>query len=187
MATSFSSHTDMDTATEAADYLVSEIQGKTVGIGGSRTAKDMGLYERLGEKNTVYGHWQVPGYETQLKANAAEVYITSANAITEDGEILNIDGRGNRVAAQVFGNKKVYYVAGINKICPDFNSALDRARNVAAVKNCERFGLNTPCQTDGKCHDCRSPQRICNALVVHWAPMMGMESEVVLIGEEMGF
>ena len=87
----------------------------------------------------------------------------------------------------VYGDKKVYYVAGVNKICPDFNSALDRARNVASVKNAARFGLSTPCQIDGKCHDCRSPQRICNALIVHWAPMMGMEAEVVLIGEDMGF
>ena len=175
------------TAVEAADYLEAEIQGKSVGIGGSITARDLGLYERLAKNNTVYGHWQIPGAETIAKANAAEVYITSANAITEDGEILNIDGRGNRLAAQVYGDKKVYYVAGVNKICPDFATALDRARNVASVKNAARFELSTPCQIDGKCHDCRSPQRICNALIVHWAPMMGMEAEVVLIGEDMGY
>lgn len=175
------------TAAEAADYLEAEIRGKSVGIGGSMTARDLGLYKRLAKNNTVHGHWQIPGPETIAKANAAEVYITSANAITEQGEILNIDGRGNRLAAQVYGDKKVYYVAGVNKICPDFSSALDRARNVASVKNAARFGLSTPCQADEKCHDCRSPQRICNALIVHWAPMMGMEGEVVLIGEEMGF
>lgn len=175
------------TAAEASAYLAAEIKGKTVGIGGSITARDLGLYELLAENNTVHGHWQIPGPETIEKANHAEVYITSANALTENGEILNIDGRGNRLAAQVYGDKKVYYVAGVNKICPDFDSALDRARNVASVKNAARFGLSTPCQIDGKCHDCRSPQRICNALIVHWAPMMGMEAEVVLIGEDMGF
>ena len=175
------------TAAEAAAYLKEQIKGTSVGIGGSMTAKDMNLYELLSEENEVYGHWHIPGDETVAKANAAKVYITSANALTEDGEILNIDGRGNRLAAQVYGDKRLYFVVGVNKICPDFNSALDRARNVASVKNAARFGLPTPCQTDGKCHDCHAPQRICNALMVHWAPMMGMVSEVVLIGEEMGF
>ena len=129
----------------------------------------------------------IPGNDTVAKANAAEVYISSANAITEDGEILNIDGRGNRLAAQVYGDKRLYIVAGVNKICPDFPSALDRARNQAAPPNCARLNLNTPCRADGKCHDCHSPSRICNALLVHWAPMRGMDTEVVLINEELGY
>ncbi|MBO5497338.1 MAG: lactate utilization protein [Oscillospiraceae bacterium] len=174
------------TGAEAADYLAAQIQGTTVGIGGSKTADQLGLYDKLCERNTVYWHWKVPGPETLDKANHAAVYITSANAMTEGGEILNIDGRGNRLAGQVFGQKKVYYVVGRNKICPDFESALFRARNTAAVENCKRFPNKPPCQIDDKCHDCRSKERICRALLVTWMPMMDMETEVVLIDEDLG-
>ena len=174
------------TGAEAADYLCSQIQNTTVGIGGCKTADQLGLYEKLSERNTVYWHWREPGWETLDKANHAAVYITSANAMTEDGQILNIDGRGNRLAGQVFGQKKVYYVVGSNKICPDFESALYRARNTAAVENCKRFPNKPPCQTDDQCHDCRSPERICRALLVTWMPMMDMETEVILIDEAYG-
>ncbi len=174
-------------ASELSDYLCTEIRGKSVGFGGSVTSRDMGLYELLGKENEVYWHWIEPGPETIAKANSAEVYISGANAITEDGEILNIDGTGNRLAAQVYGRKKLYIISGVNKICPDFNSALERARSVACVKNCERLELNTPCRADGKCHDCRSADRICNALLVLWAPVRNMDCEVVLIGEELGY
>ena len=174
------------TGAQAADYLAEQIQGTTVGIGGSKTADQMQLYEKLSERNTVYWHWKVPGPETLDKANHAAVYITSANAMTEGGEILNIDGRGNRLAGQVFGRKKVYYVVSSNKVCPDFESALFRARNTAAVENCKRFPNKPPCQIDEKCHDCRSKDRICRALLVTWMPMMDMETEVILIDEELG-
>lgn len=174
------------TGAEAADYLCTQIRDTTVGIGGSKTIDQLGLYDRLGESNQVFWHWKVPGMDTLRKANASAVYLTSANAISEDGEILNIDGRGNRLAGQVFGDKKVYIVSGTNKICPDFESALYRARNAAAVQNCKRFENNNPCKLDDKCHDCRMESRICNALLVLWAPMMGMETEVVLIDEELG-
>lgn len=171
---------------EAAAYLAGQIQGTTVGIGGSKTADQLGLYEKLSEHNTVYWHWREPGMETLKKANAAEVYISGVNAMTENGEMLNIDGRGNRLAGQVFGNKRLYLVCSTNKICPDFESALNRARNTAAVENCKRFPNKQPCQIDGKCHDCRSADRICRALLVHWMPMMGMTTEVILIDEELG-
>ena len=174
------------TGAEAADYLAGQVQDTTVGIGGCKTAEQLGLYERLSEHNQVFWHWREPGMETLQKANAAAVYITSANAMSEDGEILNIDGRGNRLAGQVFGNKKLYVVAGINKLCPDFASALERARNVAAVQNCRRFEAKTPCKLDDRCHDCRSTDRICRALLVLWGPVMGMEAEVILIDEDLG-
>lgn len=174
------------TGADATAYLKEQVQNTSVGIGGSKTADQLGLYDALSESNTVYWHWRVPGPETLDKANHAAVYITSANAMTEGGEILNIDGRGNRLAGQVFGNKKVYIVAGTNKICPDFESALYRARNVAAVQNCKRFPNKPPCQIDDRCHDCRSPQRICRALLVLWGPMMDMETEVILIDEALG-
>lgn len=174
------------TSEEAAKYLCEEIKDTTVGIGGSKTAEQLGLYEKLSENNTVYWHWRTPGHETLIKENEAAVFISSANAIAETGEILNIDGRGNRLAGQVFGKKKTYIVSGTNKICPDFESALFRARNVAAVENVKRFPFDVPCKIDGKCHDCRSPQRACNALLVLWGPMMDMDMEIVLIDEELG-
>lgn len=174
-------------AAEAADYLQQQIKDTTVGIGGCMTAEQMGLYEKLSGSNEIYWHWKTPGAETIEKANHAKVYITSANAMTEDGEILNIDGRGNRLAATVYGDKKLYIIAGTNKVCPDFASALDRARNVASVKNCKRFDFKNPCKIDDKCHDCHTPTRICNALMVLWAPMTGMYTEVILIGEELGY
>ena len=175
------------TGAEAAAYLAGEIKGTTVGIGGSMTAKQLGLYETLSEHNEVFWHWVTPGAETLEKANHAAVYITSVNAMTEGGEMLNIDGRGNRLAGQVFGQKKVCFVVGSNKVCPDFEAALFRARNTAAVTNCQRFPNKPPCQYDGKCHDCRSPERICRALLVLWAPMMDMACEVILIDEELGY
>lgn len=174
------------TAAEAADYLCASIQDTSVGIGGSKTVDQLGLYDRLSVNNQVFWHWKTPGMATLTAANAAPVYISSANAISEDGEIVNIDGRGNRLAGQVFGDKKVYIVAGTNKICPDFASAVYRARNTAAVQNCKRFQNDNPCKLDDKCHDCRMESRICNALLVLWGPMMGMETEIVLIDEELG-
>jgi len=175
------------TGAEAAEYLVENVQGCSVGIGGCQTAEQLGLFDRLSAHNTVYWHWKVPGAETIAKANAADVYISGANAISEDGEILNIDGRGNRLAGQVYGDKRVYIIAGTNKICPDFESALFRARNTACVLNGRRFNYKTPCKIDDKCHDCLSPERICRALLVLWGPMMGMSTEVILIDEELGF
>ena len=176
------------TGEEAAAYLDAQIDGTTVGIGGCMTAKELGLYEKLSVHNEVFWHWIAPGPETIAKANAAAVYISSANAMTEGGEILNIYGNGNRLAGQVYGKKRLFIVAGTNKICPDFESALFRARNVAATRNALRFeAKKTPCKLDGKCHDCRSADRICNALLVLWAPMGGMTSEIILIDEELGY
>ena len=175
------------TGAEASSYLAGSISGTTVGIGGSKTVDTLGLYDLLCENNTVYWHWKTPSAETRAAANAAPVYLCSVNALSEDGELLNIDGNGNRLCATSYGTKKVYFVVGTNKIEPDFMSALNRARNVAARKNAERFGKKTPCTMDGKCHDCRSSERICKGLLVLWAPMTGMDVEVVLIDEELGF
>ena len=142
---------------EAVEYLAAQIQSKSVGIGGCQTAQQLGLFDKLSENNTVYWHWKDPSPDTRPKANAAEVYICSANAISENGEILNIDGSGNRLAALAYGNKKVYIVAGINKLCPDFDSALHRARNVAAVKNCGRFNVSAKTASAEPCWCCGVP------------------------------
>ena len=173
------------TGEQAAEYLAPALKGRTGGRAGSKTVDQIGLYDKL-EEGKAFWHWKVPGDATYAAAATADVYITGANAISEDGEILNIDGRGNRLAGQLFGHKKVYVVSSVSKICPDFDSALYRARNTAATENVKRFPYDTPCKIDGKCHDCRSPQRVCNALVVLWGPMMGMETEIVLIDEKLG-
>lgn len=173
------------TAKEAADYLDAQIDGATVGIGGSMTIQAMGLSERLSKHNEVIWHWE--GGELR-RAMLADVYLTSVNGLAETGEIVNIDGNCNRVAASMFGPKRVYYVVGINKIAPDFEKALWRARNVAAPKNAQRLGKKTPCAVRAdRCYDCKSPERICRGLSVLWRKPTGFEqAEVVLIEEELG-
>ena len=117
-----------------------------------------------------------------------DIYLTSANGVAETGEIINIDGTGNRVSSTLYGHKKVYFVIGINKIAPDYEKALWRARNIASPKNAQRIGVNTPCAAKGdKCYDCKSPQRICNALVVLWRKPKAFQAEVVIVGEELGY
>ena len=173
------------TAKEAADYLDAQIDGATVGIGGSMTIQAMGLSERLSKHNEVIWHWE--GGELR-RAMLADVYLTSVNGLAETGEIVNIDGNCNRGAASMFGPKRVYYVVGCNKIAPDFEKALWRARNVAAPKNAQRLGKKTPCAVKAdRCYDCKSPERICRGLSVLWRKPTGFEqAEVVLIEEELG-
>lgn len=171
---------------EAADYLNGAIDGVSVGIGGSVTVQQLGLYDRLAQHNQVYWHWQ-GGPEQRAKAAQADVYLTSANGLAETGEILNIDGTGNRVASTLYGHKKVYFVIGANKLAPTRDEALWRARNIAAPLNARRLGKKTPCAVNGdRCYDCKSPDRICRGLVELWGPMMGMETEVILINEDLG-
>lgn len=179
------------TGAEAADYLDREIDGKTVGIGGSMTITQLGLPDRLAAHNTLHSHW-VTGENAEeaiRQAMTTDTYLLSANAIAEDtGEILNIDGTGNRVSSSLFGHKKVYFVAGRNKISRDYESALLRLRNVVAPKNAQRLKRNTPCAVNAdKCYNCNSPERICNALVVFYKKIRSMDMEVVLIDEELGY
>ena len=174
------------TAAEAAAYLNETIDGRTVGFGGSVTLKDMGLYELLGSHNEVHWHW-VNGQEDRKAAMGTQVYLSSANGLAETGEIINIDGSGNRVASTLYGHEKVYLVIGRNKLAPTYDEALWRARNIASPKNAQRLGKKTPCAIKGdRCYDCKSPDRICRGLVVLWGPMMGMETEVILVDEDLG-
>lgn len=174
-----------DTAEEAADYLDAALDGKTIGIGGSVTIQEMGLAERLGRHNRILWHWA--GGSTQ-EAARAQVYVSSVNGAAETGELVNIDGSGNRVASCLFGHEKVYFIVGQNKIAPDYEAALWRARNIAAPRNAQRLGLQTPCAAKGdRCYDCKSPQRICRALVVYWEKPMSMDMEVVLVRQDLGY
>ncbi len=181
------------TAEEAAEYLVDNIKGTTVGFGGSSSVKDMHLYERLSKENEVFWHWTVSGFDEQMavrvKANASSVYISSVNAISEKGEIINIDGCGNRLAAIEFGPKKVYLLVGKNKLADDLEGAIWRARNIAAPLNAVRLHTKTPCAVKGdKCYDCNSPQRICKVMsIILQKPVNMIDYEVILVDEKLGF
>ncbi len=174
-----------ETSAQASDYLDSQIDGKTVGAGGSLTIKDMGLLERLSTHNEIYSHWMG---KTTKEAAATQIYIASLNGVAETGELINIDGTCNRVASGLFGHEKIYFVVGTHKIAPDYDSALWRARNIAAPKNAQRLAKKTPCAAKGdKCYDCQSPERICNALVVYWGKPGALDVEVVFVNEPLGY
>ena len=174
------------TAEEAMDYLDGKLDGKTIGIGGSMTIRDMGLDQRLEKHNQVIWHWKDGSLQDAARA---EVYLASVNGLAETGEIINIDGAGNRVASTIFGHEEVYFIVGRNKLAPDYDGALWRARNIASPKNAQRLGKKTPCAAKGdKCYDCKSPDRICRALTVLWEAPTGIgRSEVVLIAQELGY
>lgn len=174
------------TAAEAAAYLNAKLDGRTIGIGGSLTAQEMGLGESLPTHNTVRWHWL--GNDRAAAAVDTEVYISSVNGVAETGELVNIDGSGNRVASTIFGHKELYLIVGANKLVPDYDAALWRARNIAAPKNAQRLGRKTPCAVKGdRCYDCDSPERICRAMVVLWEKPTAIEyAEVVLVGETLG-
>ena len=183
-----------ETGKEARDYLTREIKGKSIGFGGSMTIKEIGLFDTLSEHNEVWWHGkgvQLKEYgaaEIMKNAMTADIYISSVNALSEQGEIINIDGRCNRISATLFGHEKVYFLVGKNKIAETFEKAFWRARNIAAPKNAQRLGMNTPCAKKGdKCYDCSSPDRICRGFLTITMPPMGLETEVVLIDEELGY
>ncbi len=176
----------------ATEYLKKEISGKTVGFGGSVTLDKMNLFEALSENNTVYWHDKKPEDVTVMEArrlsSGAQVYISSVNGISENGEIVNIDNTGNRVAAISFGPQKVYLVVGANKVAETLEDAICRARNVASPLNAKRLNRNTPCACNAdKCYDCKSNERICRILSILMEKPTGAEYEVVLINEELGY
>lgn len=183
-----------ETAREASEYLNAQIDATSVGMGGSITIKEMGLFDSLASHNEVWWHGkgaQLKEYgSAQIieKAEDSEVYISSVNGLSAEGTIINIDGRGNRIAATAHGHKRVYLVVGKNKIADSFDAALWRARNIASPKNAQRLGLNTPCAVAGdKCYDCKSPDRICCGFLITEAPMRGQETEIILINENLGY
>lgn len=177
---------------QAVNYLKSQINSTTVGVGGSMTVKELGLMEELSKNNDVICHWTArqdisPQQLLQL-AQTTDVYICSANGLSQTGEIVNIDGSGNRLSGTLYGHKKVYFIIGKNKVAPTCDQAIDRARNIAAPLNARRLNRDTPCaKGDLKCHNCNSPQRICRSLNVLWRKPTGSEYEVVLINENLGY
>lgn len=175
-----------DTADQAAEYLDRQIDGRTVSFGGSMTLQEMGLYPRLSAHNQVVWHWEGGSL---ADAMITDVYISSVNGLAETGEIINIDGTCNRVASIMFGHQTVYLVVGRNKIAPDYDAAVWRARNIAAPKNAQRLGRQTPCAAKGdRCYNCKSPERICKALTVLWGKPAGVaRMELILVDQELGY
>lgn len=161
----------------------------SVGIGGSMTISDLGLYEELKSRgNEVYWHWKALDKKSELeKAMNTKVYLSSTNALTMDGKLINIDGTGNRVASMIFGHEKVYIIVGKNKISNNYDEAINRINTVACPKNAERLNLNTPCRYTGKCNDCDSPGRMCGAeTIIHRNPK-GTSINIYLVDEELGY
>jgi L-lactate utilization protein LutB len=164
-------------------------KGSSITMGGAMSAHEIGLVDAL----------QTPDYNfidrdkaedkraAMLAAYDADVFLSSANAMTDDGILINIDGNANRVSAIAQGPKKVIFIVGMNKVCSDVDSAMKRARNVAAPINAQRFGLATPCAKTGKCMDCKSPDTICcQFLMTRYSRHEG-RIHVILVDDNLGF
>ena len=177
------------TGAEAADYLAQTLHNTCIGIGGSVTIDEIGVYDRLSADNDVIWRWKKPTPDSRERGAAAETFLCSANGVSETGEIFNIDGYGNRVAPTIYGPQRVFLVVGINKIAPDLNGAIDRARNIAAPLNARRLNRHTPCAVgEPRCHDCRSPEKICGVMTVFFMPPTSIkEFHVLLVNEDLGY
>lgn len=183
------------TAQEAVEKITGMIpEGSSVTWGGSMTIRDMGLTKALHNKEglDIWDRDLAPSreeaQEIYRRAFYADYYLSSVNAMSEDGEIVNIDGNGNRVAAITFGPKRVILVVGINKVAQNLDAAISRARSLAAPVNMMRFAdLNTPCKHDGMCHDCKSPDSICNYIQIMRNSHPVGRHIVVIVGEELGY
>ena len=173
-------------ADRATQYLCDVCRDSTVGFGDSMTLLRMGLYEALSRLNTVPDP-QHPAdgmdfLKTAAKCLSTEYFFTSANAVAQTGEIVNIDGSGNRIAGSLFGHKKVFFIITPDKLAPSLEQAIWLARNVAAPQNARRLGLTTPCALgEMRCYDCSSPERICSAMCVHFKAINDMESHVIFV------
>lgn len=167
--------------------------GSSVTWGGSMTIRDMGLPQALRERGTleVLDRDLVEDAQEKqqmyLKAFSADVYLSSANAISEDGVIVNIDGNGNRVAAITWGPRMVIFVIGLNKVAATVQDAISRARSTASPINAQRFDISTPCHNDGVCHNCNSPESICSYIHLLRNSRNGNRHKIVLVGENLGY
>ncbi len=182
------------TAKEAVDKVMELIaDGSSVTWGGSMTIRDMGIPQALKERGTldVLDRDVVEGAEEKqqmyVRAFTTDVYLSSANAISEDGVIVNIDGNGNRVAAITWGPKKVIFVIGLNKVAQTVDAAIARARSIASPINAQRFDINTPCKADGVCHNCNSADCICSYIHLLRNSRSEGRHVVVLVGENLGY
>jgi hypothetical protein len=166
---------------------------RSIGVGGSVTIRSLGVLERLEKQgNRILDHWK-PGLsgeevlDVRKSQLLCDIFLSSVNAVTVNGELINIDGIGNRVNAASFGPGKVILVAGYQKIVEDIQGGLHRIKNVAAPLNARRLSVDVPCARVGRCVDCNSPNRVCRVIVIHERKPLLTEVLVILVGEELGF
>jgi LUD domain len=179
---------------EAAQEILKHVTPDTkIGVGGSITLRELGVLDTLKARgNKVYDHW-TPGLsrEQSLEIRKAEMtsdlFLSSSNAVTLTGELVNIDGFGNRVNAMTFGPGKVILVAGYNKIVGNVDEAIKRVRNEATPPNARRLNVDVPCANLGWCVDCNSPNRVCRVIVIHERKPMFTDILVILVGEDLGY
>ena len=184
----------VSTADEARSLALDMISGyETFGFGGSDTTRAVGILDEVKARGkTIYDHWQEglsreQDLETRLMQGRCDCFLCSANAISASGEIVNVDGIGNRTNAMTFGTRKVMIVAGMNKVRPDLQSALKRVQEVAGPMRAKSLGMDTPCAKTGICNDCNAPQRICRVTtILHRKPMM-TDISVILVNQSLGF
>ncbi len=181
-------------AEAALDYVLRTVgENDTVGCGGSQTLFETGIVDALVNRgNTVYSSdlaARTGGDKNEPKrlGMSADVYLTSTNALTLDGDLINIDGIGNRVAAMFYGPQKVIFVAGRNKLTANPHTAIARIKKVACPLNARRLGLSTPCAIEGHCTDCDAPRRMCNVTVRLQRPTRDKEMHVVIIDGDFGY
>jgi L-lactate utilization protein LutB len=179
---------------DAVSYVLSVIgENDTVGMGGSMTLFETGIANALVNRgNTIYSSdlaVKTGGDTDAAKRNGmtADVYLTSTNALTLEGDLVNIDGRGNRVAAMIYGPQKVIFITGKNKLTANPHTAVARIKKVACPQNARRLGLSTPCATQNHCTDCDSEQRMCNVTMRLQRPTRGKEMHVVVIDGDFGY
>ena len=164
-------------------------EGSSVSMGGAMSAHEIGLVAALkaGNYNFIDRDAVPDKRAAMLAAYDADVFLSSANAMTEDGILVNIDGNANRVSAIAQGPRKVVMIVGMNKVCDDLDGAMKRARNVAAPINAQRFGLSTPCTRTGACMDCKSPDTICCQFLITRFSRHKDRIHVILVNERLGF
>ena len=164
-------------------------EGSTATMGGSVSAAEIGLVTALkkGNYNFIDRNEIADKRAAMLAAYDADFFLSSCNAITEDGVMVNIDGNSNRVSAIAQGPKKVLFIVGMNKVCSDVDAAMKRARNVAAPTNAQRFGLSTPCATTGACMNCKSPDTICCQFLITRFSRHEGRIHVILVNDNLGF
>ncbi len=178
--------TSREDAVKQALELIGE--GSTVTMGGCQSAHDIGLIKALEDGNYNYiDRAKLSPREGLMAAYDSDVFLSSANAITSDGIMINIDGNSNRVSCIAQGPRKVVFIVGMNKVCSDLDEAMKRARNVAAPANAQRFDVKTPCKETGKCFDCKSPDTICcQFLITRYSRHEG-RIHVILVNDTLGF
>ena len=177
---------DREEALKKALELIPE--GSTVTMGGAMSAVEIGLVDALMNGNYDFlDRNQMEPREALLKGYDADVFLTSANAMTEDGIMVNIDGNANRVSYIANGPKKLLVIVGMNKVCDDIDGAMKRARAVAAPTNAQRFEINTPCKKTGSCANCKSPDTICCQFLITRYSRHADRIHVILVNDSLGF